>query len=615
MPKGSAIIRNTATQGDQRFKLEVLLENDKQTLINVADFIERNSESIRSKYLSWVYEIGAQPALDNSSVHSVLTEHTSINLWQMTLIAEKSLWKTPQILDALEIIAVQEILKENKAGSVFLDSDNPILAELVAPICVTLAIKFSSSSTKFKHPDVVTFRKRLLTVRGIIHILSYGILRFPYVILKNRMPFISNPDFLMVSYFDNYSITADGRSNRFISNYWSPIRDEMMRKQNSVVWIELSPNGSSVKSAIRESLDVNRINKLDPQNENHQLLNSFLTIKLLIQAFQIFLKLNRLPQTIDNAINLTSTNGIFLGPLFRDSWTSSIHGKEAIDNILWNLLFLKAISRVQGAGTCIYLQENQAWEVALIDSWRASTPNRIIGFPHSSIRYWDLRYFFDPKEFTNTRRPISFPDVCIANGTYAKNNLVLGGIPTNRLYEAEALRNLRLSPKKNIQSSKRRRFHVLIVGEYDAQLMPQLSDWVSKQKILSDDNCVITVKPHPNLQLKATDFLPLRVEITTRPLDSLFQEVDLVVTGPMSTAALDAVVSNVPLITVVDGNSLDLGPLRGHKRVSCTLESDLNFDQIEEALKLAENNDNTFYFTDTTLPRWKKLLWPRLHNE
>ena len=58
--------------------------------------------------------------------------------------------------------------------------------------------------------------------------------------------------------------------------------------------------------------------------------------------------------------------------------------REAIDNILSNI-------PKQKVG--IYLLENQAWEKSLISSWNKFNHGGLIGVAHSTIRFWDLRYF------------------------------------------------------------------------------------------------------------------------------------------------------------------------------------------------------------------------------
>ena len=49
----------------------------------------------------------------------------------------------------------------------------------------------------------------------------------------------------------------------------------------------------------------------------------------------------------------------------------------------------------------IYLYENQPWELAAVNFFFRNKAENIIGFAHSTIRYWDLRYFSDPLLYVN----------------------------------------------------------------------------------------------------------------------------------------------------------------------------------------------------------------------
>ena len=51
-----------------------------------------------------------------------------------------------------------------------------------------------------------------------------------------------------------------------------------------------------------------------------------------------------------------------------------------------------------------YLQENQGWEFGLISSWRQKQKGFLYGVPHFTIRFWDLRYFFDKRYFKKQKK-------------------------------------------------------------------------------------------------------------------------------------------------------------------------------------------------------------------
>ena len=91
--------------------------------------------------------------------------------------------------------------------------------------------------------------------------------------------------------------------------------------------------------------------------------------------------------------------------LLKHSFTSSLLGPQAIKNLLYARQFNAALQSLQPQRACFYLQENTDWEPLLIQSWRLAMHGSIIGVPHSSVRFWDLRYFNDIRNLSYMPHP------------------------------------------------------------------------------------------------------------------------------------------------------------------------------------------------------------------
>ena len=93
----------------------------------------------------------------------------------------------------------------------------------------------------------------------------------------------------------------------------------------------------------------------------------------------------------------------------------------------------------------VYLYENQPWESGLISSLK-SKKRKLIGFAHSTIRYWDLRYFNDKKCYEGDgiySKPS--PDHYAVNGINDKSMMIKFGYLSEGIYEVESLRYLYLN--------------------------------------------------------------------------------------------------------------------------------------------------------------------------
>ncbi|TQE83109.1 hypothetical protein [Leptospira noguchii] len=95
--------------------------------------------------------------------------------------------------------------------------------------------------------------------------------------------------------------------------------------------------------------------------------------------------------------------------------------------------------------TVFYLQENQSWEIALLYFLKSKNV-RAIGVPHATIRYWDLRYFYDQRFYNqDTRCALPLPNQAAINGDGAKLQLLKSGFPSEMIADVETLRYMFLN--------------------------------------------------------------------------------------------------------------------------------------------------------------------------
>lgn len=605
----AAEIANNAQSNKSDFELVVSVKEAPNQLLSVSEYIEHNSDHVRSIYLQWVFEMGQQRIRGNRSLSEILNIQDGINLWQMSLVAEKSIWKTPEILNALQIIALHELLLTYQVDHVELLDSDAILSQMVQQVCDILGTSFSTRGAP-KNTHIVRTDTHKRRISASYALLKYAVRRIPYVVLaeKSRLKHF-NPKFVLVSYLHNFTIDSTNSTEPVKSDYWGPLVSKGIGHTAEKLWIEIPPNSDSMRIAFREALEVRRINKLLGSSEKHVILHSYLSLRSVIKAFNLFREQVKNASDLSGAINLPTSQGIDLSPLLKNAWIDSIIGATALRNILWALLFQSALEKYAESSTCIYLQENQAWEISLLNTWRSKRRGKIIGFPHVTLRYWDLRYFFDPRNFMSRTTKFAFPDITIANGDYAMSQLIKGGIQPNFIRKAEALRYLNLRKHSQRRTSTSNQNRVLIVGEYDEVHMKLFTSWIIRQQILGQHDTTVIVKPHPSQPLTKDLFQSLQVEITNKPLTELFDEVDLVLTGSTSSAAVEAYLSGVPLITITSDDSMNFGPLRGFSTVSLTMKEQLTASHVTNAQTFANQPaDESYFYRDAEIPAWKALL-------
>jgi len=200
------------------------------------------------------------------------------------------------------------------------------------------------------------------------------------------------------------------------------------------------------------------------------------------------------------------------------------------------------------------------------------------------------------------------------NGPMQRDAYKNGGYPLDDLVEVEALRYLHLSDTivdaASATNSKNGPLRVLVLGDYlldNTQL--QMNLLVRSMPSLPADT-VITVKPHPAFPINPADYHDLDITVTMEPITKLLTECDVAYSSAVTSAAVDAYCAGVPVVSVLDPNTLNLSPLRGCAGVLfASTPEDLAAALTSMAVAPHTRDDRHKFFTiDLELPRWRKLI-------
>jgi surface carbohydrate biosynthesis protein (TIGR04326 family) len=133
---------------------------------------------------------------------------------------------------------------------------------------------------------------------------------------------------------------------------------------------------------------------------------------------------------------------------------------------------------------------------------------------------------------------------------------------------------------------------------------------LSEAKPLLPDGLTILVKPHPAFSINPDEYPELNIKIITESLSKILSKCDFVFTSAVTSAAVDAYCSGLPVVSALDQSSMNLSPLRG-----CL---DVHFATSPESLAriitvLASKNKKIgegklFFNTNNNLGLWSNLL-------
>ena len=576
--------------------------------------VEEDAESLKAEYLKLIYELG-EAKNNGKSIIDYLEIRKGFSYWWMTLLTEKcNFAKSPQIDNIIKLMALEQWLQENKYHKLKIVTSNKALAGAAALLTKKISIDFEWEKSVDSKNSSNLIKRIYHSLPNIIHstiwLLRYTLLNWPLKGVGVNEWRETTATTTFISYLFNL-VPESAKNGRYESLYWTKLTDVLGDNKHPTNWLHIYVKDELLPSVKKARTLIQKFNNGGNCKQTHVTLASFLSLSLTLQALKDWYKVLKLEKTVCKQVELKSD---YLWPLFEKDCQDSMSGVAAISNLLYFNLFERAMSELPVQNKGCYLQENQGWEFGFISSWReAGHSKNLIGFPHSTVRYWDLRYFFDPRSYVSTGdNNLPLPDYVGVSGSIMRNGYIDGGYPQEGLIEVEALRYLHLhnSPVSQIKNNKNspQERTLLVAGEY-------LKENTNKQLALlmtafEDINQSVRyiIKPHPACPINMHDLPGLNCEISMQPIDDLLLISDLVYSSLVTSVAVDAYCAGKPVITILDGESLNLSPLRGSSGVQFVSTA----KELAIAINRAEVNDleqrENYFYLDVELPRWKEWL-------
>jgi surface carbohydrate biosynthesis protein (TIGR04326 family) len=590
--------------------------------VSIPALIETNADLLKKRYLAWVYELGETSIQDKR-----LVEHLQLrplfSYWWMTLFAEKCNYsKSKQIDDAIRLMAFDKWATNQSISRVVLSTTNQPLAECIRLWCTNLGVVFEwQRITKPIAP--------LSWVKRIYHAAPQPLQAFAwlakYLIDRWSLRGVGLKEWQQtdgrVTFFSYlFNLLPDAaKQGRYESRYWAHLPDALQREGCKTNWLHLYVKDVLLPTSKQAADTIRAFNKTGCGEQHHVTLDTFLNFSVVSRTLRDWFKLLWVGISLRNKLRAEQGPVLNLWPLFEDDWRQSMFGTVAIGNLLNLNLFESALECLPQQQRGVYLQENQSWEFGLIQVWQARGHGPLIGTPHSTVRFWDLRYFFDSRSYQRTgSNDLPMPNQVSFNGPVMMDAYKNGGYPVDELVEVEALRYLHLSDTiddaASATKSKNGPMRVLVIGDYLlANTKLQMNLLVQAFPGLPAGT-IITVKPHPSCPIHLNDYPSLRMTVTMEPIAKLLDECNVAYSSAVTSAAVDAFCARVPIVSVLDPKTLNLSPLRGCAGVIFASTPEELADALTSAATTSSTpvNPREFFTIDPELPRWRKLIMDSL---
>tara|TARA_B100001123_G_scaffold438993_1_gene574937 strand:- start:1217 stop:3094 length:1878 start_codon:yes stop_codon:yes gene_type:complete len=585
--------------------------------ISISNRLEDNSDKIKKKYIKFIHDLGEEK-IDNKNLKSHLKIKENYNLWWMSLLTEKSHYKSPRIKDCLKFLVLEEIILEKKPSKIIVLLSDKIIIRSIKELSKKLNIEIEIKKIDIVKKDQVNSKnifsniyfKSPNIIKSIIYLIRYSFNNWTFKkALKPKWE--TNKNILFFSYL--FHLDKDSfKDNKFNTSQWGPLTNllnELSIKSNWMHHFIPNPVIPNRKSAISF---INNLNKEFNNIQSHQIISGYINIKTILKVVANYAKIIlKIPNLFKfKKLFIVKNSNINFWFFLKDDFINSILGPKLIENLFWIEHFDNALSKIPYQEKGIYLQENQSWEKALISAWKKYNHGKIYGLNNGFVRYWDLRFFDDSNTVKdNSDFKIPLPDRIILTDQISWDYYLNSGYEVNKLIKAETLRYFSVLSKnleKKHELKADQKIKGLILGDI---IFDSTNEMIKNLENINSTNFHWTIKSHPACLINIKNYKKITLENSYENLEDIIHKYDLVIAPAATLSALDSYLSNIKTIIFLAKDELNISPLRGFKDIKITYDN----TSLKEALSLNNlNNYNfnkqDFFWYDKNLNFWKEIL-------
>ncbi len=606
---------------EYRILWDSYISDESKQIISIPRIIEDNSASIRSQYLKWVYELGNKRYLKKNIIDELkLTEDYS--QWWVNLIAESRNTLSPVYNEVIRLLALDLWCQSNDFTNIVLISENKLIIPSISSIArkYNCNFKYIKIKSNRKTKANIKIRYRLYSILPpLLKSLSW-LIRYIYIkkdlIGIGKEKFINfESQFLFVSYLFNID-PKSYRQDQFFSNYWTDLPQKLIDQGIAISWLHLYVPGKEIPNSKEAAVAINKFN-IEEQS-SHTTLDCFLSFNVIIETVLLWKKIALKWFYLKNYLRLHPIKDINISYLLNEQWKESFLGPSSLSSILNYVLMRNAIPRVKNNSKCFYLMEYQAWEMALIDSWKKYHQNSIIGVIHATIPFWDISYFKDERTYKNKSSNLAkLPDAIAVNGPNSYRKLIESNIKIENIYKVEALRYLYLESNKkfveehNTFSINEKEIKTLLVlGDANRDLTHKQLITLEESLKLKQINLNVIFKPHPLCNIETKYYSGLDFKVSNMPLKILLKESSFTFTSIITSAAVEALYMGIPLITLLDSSQLNISPLHDSPNVDFVENAKELAISLDKLIKFDKDlfDNESYFFLGGRLEMWMSLI-------
>ena len=595
---------------EDKFIITTDFSEESGKLISIPVYIEQNEKYIRDHFLKWTFDLGERK-IGSKRLIDLLSIDKNFSYWWMSPFIETHPYNFP-VKNAIFLFALDEILKSIDPKSIILKTNQEWLIQTIKDFCKSKGIEFESQKSIFLDEPIIESaiaspnRIMLNALRSI----ARHIIRIRKYKESPKTGWISNSKSILLSgYFVNFNKTEAERGI-FKSAYWGDLPEMMTQKGYSINWLHHNSYSSPTDSLKL----VKNFNDEPGGNSFHTFAEGNFSFFLILRVIFKWIRLNFLSYRLRNMEEYfhISPSGLSAWPLSKDLWEDWIRGPQSITNLFVLESFKNSLKAVSKQKLGLFICENNAFERAFAYAWKRNGHGLLVGVQHSTVRFWDLRYFNDTRILID-KKPNSLPqaDLMAINGPVAECLLVDSNYPIEHIVEVEALRYLNNDVPNIIKTtSNKDKIILLVLGDISFESTSAMMNLLSHLPNITSNRLNILVKPHPICSINRSDFPLINFELFHGPFNEVFRNECIIYGANPTSSCVDAYMMGLPVIVHYEKSSINLSPLEGITSVTFVSTSKELNTAITEILVqgIRHAKPKTFFWLDKELPKWRAFI-------
>ena len=332
-------------------------ESSFQSAVSIPKLVEDKADILKARYLAWIYDLG-EKRIGGKKLLDHLELRPGFSYWWMTAIAQKlTLSGSPQVTDAIRLMAFDSWATDCMINRVVLHSSNQALAKCIRLWCTDLGVGFEWRRKPKRSPNFSLVKRAYQAsphmLKAIVKFILYFVDHWPLrgIGLKEWQQTEGQ-----VTFF-TYLLNLEPKSTnegRFESLYWDILPAELQKNYCKTNWLHIYIEDPLHPTTRIAALKIDQFNRTATGEQVHVTLNTFLSVRIGIKVLCDWFRLIRVGMGLESKISVVTSNGLNLWPLYAKEWHDSIIGTSSIINSLYLNLFEAATKSLPKQQVGIY---------------------------------------------------------------------------------------------------------------------------------------------------------------------------------------------------------------------------------------------------------------------